>query len=247
VSRGRWRWMLLIALCLLAGCGREPVPPDRADPPSGADPNVEARQDRPEGEEEEEEEEDAPEPAVAGKVEIAVDRALPTDCFVGVFPTGSPPSSLYRLHEATGIRWTPIASDGSFRFVELAPGGYSVLVSDGRFPLSRVTQVTVPSEAARVCRVVLETSYGHDIHVTDPTGKPAPNVEVTVLRTVGDFVFLGRTDSAGSFAIEEALIGDYLCNLKPPGARLPKPKGMFGVRHGPRDASYYQLRESDYR
>ena len=93
----------------------------------------------------------------------------------------------------------------------------------------------------------MESKCGYDIHVTDSMGKPAPDVEVSVLRTAGAVAYIGRTDEKGTFAIENALIGDYLCNLKPPGAHLPKHKGMIGLRVGPRGASYYQLGEADYR
>ena len=239
MNHDRWPWTVLLAALLVSGCGREPVATDGAGSSLGADASDEAVEDPSEGV--------APEPALTGTVEIAGDRRFPTDFFVCVFPTDAPPANLYRLPDEPGVLWIPIAEDGSFRLAELEPGNHSVVVSDGRFPLTDVTDVVIPSEGARDCRLVLDTSFGHDIHVTDPTGRPAPDVEVTVLRTVGSFVFLGRTDSEGSFTIDEALIGDYLCNLKPRGAHLPKPKGMLGVRRGPRDASYYQLRESDYR
>ncbi len=187
-------------------------------------------------------------PAISGTAALAGTLAeLPTDLAVFLFPTDAPPSSLYRLESSPAVRYAPLGEDGSFAFAETEPGQYSLVLSDGRFPLAPVLEIAVPSDATNEVRIQIEAACGYDIHVTDAGGKPAPEVAVSVLRTMGSIAYLGKTDANGLFVIEGAPIGDYQCNLLPPGARLPKPKGVIGLRHGPRGAAYFQLGESDYR
>lgn len=235
------RWVLLVALALLPACGQERAAPGTTGDTAPAEPAGSDVLDHPL-------DTSAAEPQVMGTVVSGADRKkLPADLFVCVFATDAPPPSLYRLRDAPEVLWIPVAADGSFRLDDLASGTYSILVSDGRFPLSPIAEIDVPTPAARDCRLVLETNCDYDIHVTDSSGQPTANVEVSVLRTIGGVAYIGRTDGQGTFAIEGALIGDYLCNLKPPGAHLPKHKGLIGLRIGPRGASYYRLVEADYR
>lgn len=102
-------------------------------------------------------------------------------------------------------RTTPL---GDYRFDDVTPGRWTVLVGDRGAPLARRTDVDVPAGGATVDLVTLPTLYALTLRVVDESGAAAPEAHVWSRGTNGGS-FDARADANGELIVPDLPAGRF--------------------------------------